>query len=144
MNKYFTIIIILVVSFGCSNDDDKTQIIDPNTVDLHNIKGTRTSTSVEVSIKTTAGEKITEVEALRPNTEYDITMKGNADFLRISNGHIFEVLKVPDYKSSTDEFTYRIKTGSDFADRILINVVPLHKKENGFVRERTQVIFLPY
>ena len=79
------------------------------------------------------------------DTEYDIILKGEgADFIRIKFGHVFETLKSPVYTGSpSSEFVYRIKTSPDFDDRIYINVVPLHKDGNGFIREHPQAFFLP-
>lgn len=102
-------------------------------------------TPVDVSITNTSGEILNEIDQLHPNTEYNIILKGDgADFLRVSSGHIFEVLDKPTFHESKVEFIYRVRTSADFADRILINVVPLHKSGDKFVRERTQVFTLPY
>lgn len=145
MNNFLSILFFGLIVFGCNSDDEKIQAVDPNKVDLNKLAGISAVTSVEASLRNTSGEPMDDIEQLQPNTEYYIVLEGEgADFLRISYGHIFEILDHPESQSSNTQFIYKIKTSADFADRILINVVPLHENEGQFLRERTQVHFLPY
>ena len=136
---------ISLILFACSAEDATLKSIDPNTVSISELKGTHTTTQVAASIVTIDGEEITAASQLKADTEYDILLKGEgADFIRIKFGHVFETLKSPVYTGSpSSEFVYRIKTSPDFDDRIYINVVPLHKDGNGFIREHPQAFFLP-
>ncbi|HEY8513122.1 MAG TPA: hypothetical protein VIL31_14280 [Cyclobacteriaceae bacterium] len=137
--------IISLISLGCSTEDRILKSIDPNAINIRELKGTHTTTQVAASIVTLDGEEITEAGQLKADTEYDIILKGEgADFIRINFGHVFEILKSPVYTGSpSSKFVYRIKTSPDFDDRIYINVVPLHLDGNEFIREHPQAFFLP-
>lgn len=142
--KFLVILILILV--GCSNEDTRLESIDPNEIDINRLKGTHATTQVNASIVTAGGEEIKDISQLKPDTEYNIILKGEgADFIRIKFGHVFNILRAPSYDGApSNEFVYRIKTSTDFDDRIYINVVPLHRNGNDFIRERSQTFFLPY
>jgi len=143
--KNIGFLIISLIFFGCSTEDTMLRSIDPNAINISELKGTHATTQVTASIVTLDGEKIADASQLKADTEYDIILKGEgADFIRIKFGHVFETLKSPVYTGSpSSKFVYRIKTSSNFDDRIYINVVPLHQDGNGFIREHSQAFFLP-
>lgn len=145
MKKYIIILFAFVVAFGCTKDDENMRQANPNLIDLHSLEGTEAVTNVRVTITNTTGEVVKPADQLHHSTEYNIILEGEGvDFLRISYGHIFEILEEPQFREGQDEFIYKVRTSPDFADRLLINVVPLHRQDDNFIRERAQVFTLPF
>jgi hypothetical protein len=141
MQKIIFFFATLMVFAACQDDKDK---VNPNTVNLNALQGTHTVSPLEAKIYNNRNEEVLEVADLQPDHEYKIVLKGEGtDFIRIKNGHVFEVIEQPTVASG-EETTYRIKTGTDFADRLYLNVVPLHKSGDTFIREKSQAVFLPF
>jgi hypothetical protein len=139
------ITLCLIGLFSCASDELNSPQSDPYSVDLKEVQGTLTSTSVNISITDLAGKEINDVNDLAPDSKYKIILNGvGADFYRIKNGDGFNIIEKPSHDEvAPGKVEYTIQTFDDFSDYIYVNVVPIHKRGSTLVRERSQVFLLP-
>lgn len=123
---------------SCATEDQfLNSEIDPYTIDLAKVDGSRVVTEIATRLETIDGQSITDVSQLKPQSDYYLIVESkNSVFVRIGLKGNFEIIQ--DFnvsKTPVTNFIYHIRLTGEIANGLPMSVIVMHKLGNRFVRE---------